>query len=1237
MNSQSVRGKSGAPPLPRFLRQGRVVVCLVSACIIFSVTAFTQVQNGQITGLIADPSGAVVAHAIVHIRNPATGYEVDFASNDSGIYTAAELIVGSYTIRVSVPGFKTVTAANLVLNAGSVLRVDFKLTVGALSEAIEVIDAARPVETEDSRLSYTVDSAQIENLPLNGRNVYDLIQYQPGATNVRGIMREGGAGTVVNGVRENFNGFLINGISNKDSSGAPINKPILDTVQEVQVMTLNSSADFGGSAGAITNLVTKSGTNRLHGSVWEFLRNEIFDANPFYANHFDDPADRKRLPLRLNQFGGTLGGPIKRDKVFFFGAYQGERFVTSSPGPVITESAQFRAATISTFPNSVAALLYSKFPPIGKGTPLATLRESVDLFFGHFPSFADYLCPATTDGGTDTPGTMSHKFASLFGVEQADIDQMNATCSGGSPYATPMTGALNRDSNFINLVPSAGNSQSDGNLSNGNEATIRLDYNLGPKDRFFSQFIWARSTDKYNGGDPVRGFTDPVTTTTPTFQFSFIHTFSPRWLNEFEAGYTQSGSAAIFSLPGVPAIYTNYLGFGIGEGIPQSTHENIYNYRDVLSITYGKHNLRAGGELRRDIENSNVNAGRPGYGFFDSLFFAIDAPYNEDVGVDPGFATGTPAHLETSIRHWRNWDIGAYVEDDWKISRRLTLNLGLRYDLYTRNTELNGLATTFIKGPGQNFIDNITTGGGQIKAASTPCPGDPRAVLAGECGPGGFAPAGNLGRGDHNNFAPKIGFAWDMFGNGKTSLRGNFSIAYEGTLGRRLSLTRWNPPYYSLNNISNFLDGNPVGQVVYGPVGGGAPTFLGPAPAAQHSGSGVQATGNISGWAPSNPQTSAFTAIVFPEGLSDPYIQNWFLGIQREVRPKLTVEVNYVGTLGRNLFRAENVNRVPGSRLPEGTCVTDNSGRRLCSQRNSNTAANGLPINPSGRFLNPNYGRLRVWENASSSSYHSMQLSVRKQVSHGLQFDANYTYSHSIDDGSTWQIGPTSVNGAAAGDAVTTDQTQPGLDRGNSVFDIRHRLVITYTWELPFFRSKHGLLKSVLGGWQLNGIWSFQSGAHWSPFSGDPPLLEEQTAGACSAGTFDPANCVNRGGDFNLDGESNDRPNAIANNVHATHAQWADGFKLPANFFSAPCLGCVANLGRNTFVGPGYWSADTSLFKNFKLSERLHLQFRAEAFNTFNHTNFLIGDNVSLHDPIFGISGGTLPPRNLQFGLKLGF
>jgi hypothetical protein len=1224
----------------------RKALIFVVFCVLSSAPAIAQVQNGRITGVVTDQSGAIVTHASVHVSNLATGYEADFESNDAGIYTASELLVGSYLIRVEMTGFKTELAANLVLNGGTVLRVDFKLVLGKRSETIEVSNAARLVNTENSRLSYTENSIQISNLPLNGRNAYDLIQYQPGATNVRGVMFENGANTVINGVRESFNGFLINGIGNTGLSGGPVNQPILDTVEEFQVLTLNNAAEFGSSAGAVTNLITKSGTNRLHGSGWEFLRNDLLDANSFFTNEDPDPANRKRTPLRLNQFGIALSGPLKKDKLFFLAAYQGDRFLTSSPGPVFTESAQFRSATISAFPNSVAALLYSHFLPTVRGTPVTTLRQYIGTSSGSgFQTFADYLCPANTDAATASPGAISRKVAALVGVEQADIDQMNSPvasggCPGGSPYGLPTQGVFNRDAEFGDITISPNESQIDGNLFDGNEASFRLDYNFNSNNRFFSQFNWARSEDNYSSLNSLRGFTSPSTLTTPNFQISFIHTFSPYLLNEFRAGYAQNDSVIAVPLPGVPGVAFDdgTAGFGPDVGNPQSTRENIYSYNDVLSIAHEKHNLKVGGELRRNLENSEMDAGIPTYSFFDPLFFAIDAPYSEDVGVDPGFATGKQAQLATSIRHWRNWDVGMFLQDDWKISRRLTLNLGIRYDLHTRSTELNKLATTFIRGPGSNIIDNLTTGAGQIKDASAPCPGDPKATLAGECGPGGFAAAPDLGPADHDDSGPRIGFAWDIFGNGKTSLRGGFGVSYEGNLQKRLSLTRWNPPYYSLNQISNFLVRNPDADLIYGPVDGARPTFIGPSPSAQHSGTGPQATGNISGWDPANPQTSGFTAIVFPGSLHDPYAENWFFGLQRELRPKLTVEFNYVGTAGRNLFRTENVNRIPGGLLPEGTCTTDNFGRKLCSQVNTNTASNGEAIDPTGQ-LNPNYGRLRVWENSASSIYHSMQASVTKQLSRGLQFGGNYTYSHSIDDGSSWQSGFTTVNGPAAGDGITTDQTQPSLDRGNSVFDIRHRLTFNYVWELPFFRNRNGMGAAMLGDWQWNGIWSFQSGAHWSPFDLRASRLvpNDGFPNACSAAMFDPLNCVNVGGDYNLDGEKNDRPNAMADHIHTTHAQWANGFNLPENFFSAPCLGCTSNLGRNTFIGPSYWSGDISLSRTFAFSDRFHMQFRAEAFNVFNHTNFLIGHNSNLHSPVFGMAGGTQSPRNLQFGLKLSF
>src|SRR5438445_4851037 len=297
---------------------------MLTVILALTLPSLAQIQNGQFTGVVTDPSGAVIPGATLTVKNLETGLTLITTSNDSGLYTAREVPIGSYKITVEVRGFKTVIKTDLILNAGTIQRVDFELPIGGQVETVEVVGGATPVNTESVKLSETVGATQIANLPLNGRNVYDLIQYAPGATNVRGVMFENGANTVVNGGRENFNGFLLNGVSNKGLSGGPVNQPIQDTVQEFQLLTLNNSAEFGNSAGATTNLVTKSGTNDLHGNAWWFVRNDVFDANNFFLNQkaVDKP------PLRFNQFGGALGGPIKKDKFFFFASYQGEHFLT---------------------------------------------------------------------------------------------------------------------------------------------------------------------------------------------------------------------------------------------------------------------------------------------------------------------------------------------------------------------------------------------------------------------------------------------------------------------------------------------------------------------------------------------------------------------------------------------------------------------------------------------------------------------------------------------------------------------------------------------------------------------------------------------------------------------------------------------------------------------------------------------------------------------------------------------
>jgi hypothetical protein len=522
------------------------------------------------------------------------------------------------------------------------------------------------------------------------------------------------------------------------------------------------------------------------------------------------------------------------------------------------------------------------------------------------------------------------------------------------------------------------------------------------------------------------------------------------------------------------------------------------------------------------------------------------------------------------------------------------------------------------------------------------------AQLAGECGPGGFAPSSSLGAGDHNNFGPRVGFAWDVFGDGRTAIRGGFGVAYEGTLYNPLSNSRWNLPYYSFNAACCGTDQPSGTNIIYGPssLQGGIyaqdstipVTFSGCGSNIGNQGDCKQAQnhGNIEGWDPGNANLALLTGIVFPSGVRDPYVYNFYLDVQREIMPKMVVDLKYVGTAGHKLFRAEDINRQPGSLAPDGTTFVDNFGRTLF----------GLGGRP-----NQNYGRLRVWENQVNSNYNSLQASFKRQMSHGLLFNLDYTYSHSIDDGSTWHSGATTANGAAGGEGFTTDQTIPGLDRGNSIYDIRHRLVFNYVWQLPGQNLK-GAAGYILGGWSLNGIWQFQSGAHWEPFTTSGAHL----IGDCSQTGIDNGDCQNVGGDFNLDRGRNDRPDSTVKGISSiSHDQWANGWNSvpqgngvftttsPNITFSPPtCLGCSGNLGRNTFVGPGNWYADITMSKTFKLTERVNLKFDANAFNVFNRTNFILataggGANNNFHSSNFGQAAGTLNPREMQFGIKFSF
>jgi len=950
------------------------------------------------------------------------------------------------------------------------------------------------------------------------------------------------------------------------------------------------------------------------------------------------------------------------------------------------ENAAAAATTGSANYNSTAAFLYKNFVPAVVGTPSLTLDQYAANLGGTpvvagTSNYSNWLCNSAGTG----LNSIAPNIIPIIGVTAADVT--NAGTAGCGAALKPFqgtVGTMNRGAPFINnsVAVFGSQTQSLGNLFNGNEAMGRLDYNWNANNRLFVEMNWDHNTDEFGGNNCnancTRGFTNPNNDYFPNASLSFVHTFSPTILNELKLGYTQNNTQITSNIPGVPQVNFNDGTAGIGSynGYPQYFKDHEYSYGDMVSISHGNHSFKMGVDVRRNLENSLFSVARGSYTFNDPIYFAGNTPGAEFVGVNPDFCTtlscstinpNAQSELSPSIRHWRNWEVGAYFQDDWKATKQLTLNLGLRWDFYQRHTEQDNQVTTFILGPGESSLPGIA---GQVATANyplgspncTPIGFNTQILAGGGCGAGGFATASSLGPNQYKDFGPRVGFAYDVFGDGKTSVRGGFGISYEGTLYNPLSNSRWNPPYYSFNEVGPLV-GVP-GTIVWGPTTCSAgtctpsyavPTYSGP-PTNPGQGNGAQAVGNLGGWDYTNLDSAFLTGIITPQGIKDPYVYNFFFGIQREIVPKWVVEANYVGTAGHRLFRSQQINRAVGGGLPAGTTgYVNNIGETLNSLIDPTIGSTGNPINPIG-VPNPNYGVLRNWENANNSNYSGLQLSLRKQMSHGMLVNANYTYSHSIDNGSSWHDAATTAAGASAGDGYSTDNTNPGLDRGNSIFDIRHRLSLNYVYNLPG-QNLHGVEGAVIGGWTLNGIWSFQSGAHWSPYS------RNTGADLVIPGTSDPcvtvSNCENIGGEWTLDGQfpGVTRPNSSMSHFNVPRSAWENGWPSfsffngsgPANYsaagfptLSAPCLACIGNLGRNTFTGPGQWSSDMTLGKNFKITERFNLKFEASAFNIFNRANFLLataggGANNSLDSGQFGKAGGTLDPRALQLGLKLLF
>lgn len=1195
---------------------GQVLAVLVAiGCL--APMASAQVR-GTFTGVVSDPTGAIIPGAKVTATNEGTGVATSRTSNSEGIYTLPDLQPGFYTVKAEAQGFKAFVNAHIELSVGYTQKLDFKLEVGTATQTVTVEGQAPSVDTESNRMTDLVTAQQVEDLPLNGRNIFQEIQLAPGAVNTTGLITEpGNRGftAVVNGARVNMNGYQIDGISDKGLSGGSDTQPAVDSVQEFRVDTEVLSAEYGSTVGALTQVSTKSGTNQFHGDAYEFVRNNDLDARSFFEDNQVDQNGNEipgtaRNPFHMNQFGATLGGPIKKDKLFFFGSYEGERTRIFVPELEEMETPAFRSLVETAAPNSVAALLYKNFPG---PTPPAATTQTLGTYLtqtstgGCNPAFT----PAAS-GNVDAACVASYGLSPTSGLGAALI------AGAGTPTYGP--------------VDAAAEVETYSQFYDGNQFSGRIDYS-GDKNKVFGSYFFDRFADPHytpaaNGGAPsalvgVRGFASPNTQSDPHLALNWVRTISPTMVNEMRAGWVRNVDDYGANNPGVPEItfYTGEVDFGNYSGYPQIFHEDEFQYSDLVSISHGKHELKMGFTGQRNYENSEFNVGRPSDEFVDSVAFAAGMPAAEIAGVSPGTvdpATGISmggAHLDSNIRAWRNWEYGAFINDNYKITPHLTLTLGLRYDLYTRHTEKYGQGTALVLPSGTNLttrvegINCFEDISGAIGDNGSPCDGGFESV-----GTNAIAP------GDHHDFGPRLGFAWDVFGDGKTSLRGGFGISYNGEVYNPLSNSRWQPPFYSFNlafcssGINNPGAGN-TDTCIFGPTNGAAPTYTG---APSNVGSGPAGAtfnafaGNIQGWNPYNANASYLTGIVLPNDFSDPYVYGSQLSLEHQFGGGFVLKTSWVGTFGHKLIRAEDINRYFNS-------VTLNPG---CSTPG---AANCI------------FGHLRAWENSVNSNYNALQIVLDKRLSQNLELHANYEYAHSLDARSSWHDAATTANGAAEG--FSEDQALPGLEYGSSIFDVRSRFALSAVYQFPWMKGQRGFAGHVLGGWQANTIMQFHGAFPWTPF--------------CSQSQNDEV-C-----DFNLDGIANDRPNQpsfgnknLLNSNKVFEANdgllnlQAGSFLCGAN--GASYQGCTeptttpgftpfdGNLGRNTFRGPNFGQVDFSIFKNVRVNERFSLQIRGEGFNIFNNTN-LYQPNNQLASGNFGLSPNAFFPRQIQFAMKLLF
>jgi hypothetical protein len=1159
--------------------------------LLFAGSAWAQKDTGNIVGVVTDAGGGVVPGAKVRVRDVDRGTEFETTTNGNGEYVAGPLKVGRYTVTVEKANFKTAVAGPVQLDVQGRIEADVKLEIGQISQKVEVKVQNPLLETETSTMGEVMDKTRIETLPLNGRNFAQLAQLGVGVVpSEPGSRVSGSYGFSVDGARSLQNNFLLDGIDNNSNLGDVLNEssyviqPPIDAIEEFKVQTNDYSAEFGRGNGAILNAVIKSGTNGYHGDVFEYLRNDVLDSSPFFI------VTPQKPPYKQNQFGATFGGPVQKDKTFFFVDYEGFRLRQGIPQTAFVPDQDMVVGNFSELLTNTPAMAID--PNTGNPTGAIALdcnhhQTFVGEIFNARQTLPVPVTPANPSGmcgfpiGVDGSGNPTNIFPT------GSVDPLAARLAALIP---PPNSSINPAFNYI-AVPVRSETR--------NNFDVRMDHTFSSKDSIFGRFSYENQPsfipppfdNVLDGGGFFDGNED---FSYRSVALSETHILDSTHVNEFRFGYNRINAhryqvnfnenvSGQLDYPGVPFEPGTFNGglpaltfsdgsapeLGSSGYLPSIEKQNSYVFTDNFTWIKGRHSLKFGTEIRFEqftifqpsasrgtadfstgFTDNPAAPGTGGYGFASFL-----------LGISDG---GSIVNLHNVDYHRQIY--AGFVQDDFKKSERLTFNLGLRYELYSTVKASGNEQANFDFGCGCLIVPK-----GQ-NAVLTPTLATQISIDR-NGSPGLVSP-------DLHNFAPRVGLAYKI--NNKLVLRTSYGIFYGGQENGPYSNPSpgFNPPFFVTQSFNMPCLGNSAN-----------PSF----PLTNCS---IPGFNSLQQGFPANSLVDPNTPLLFSISpkITTPFMQQWFLGFQYELPSNVVAQVSYVGSHGADLFGLFNGNQAVPTPDP-----------------NSPTA---------GRRPDPNIDAgIDTLRSNLFSNYTGLQLRLEKRFSKGLQFEAAYTYSHALDDASSASLG-------AQNQGDFRLQTAPQLEYGNADFDVRHRFVFNFVYDLPFGKDQRfgsnlsGFRNQLVGNWQVTGIISAQTGNWFTPTDD----LVNISNSDCGGEVF---NCA--------------RPNVVGN-PNGTPC-------LPGTIFNTCAFvpntteGTFGDAGRNIIRGPGLQNWDLSFIKQFPVREQMRFEFRAELFNIWNHPNLTFTDVTTTDENFstergtsqFGFPTASLPPRLIQFALKFYF